>query len=132
MTADGLGDELHAAACDLTQADIRWAYFAVRDLIARHELVRKPCPDGLLTVHRRLESSVRGTKTFAAQTESSLSTAGQLIDSTEAAAILNCSDRWVRDPRFRGRIGGRDVGGRWLYPRRTVVEYAKRKAGQRK
>lgn len=132
MTGDELRDESHTAADDLTQEDIRWAYLAVRDLIARHELVRKPCPDGLLTVHDRLQSSVRGTKACAAQTESSRSTTEELIDSTESAAILNCSDRWVRDPRFRSRIGGIEVGGRWLYPRRAVVGYAKRKAGQHK
>ncbi|CAA0136108.1 Uncharacterised protein [Mycolicibacterium vanbaalenii] len=130
MTADELDEDWHAAARGLSHVDIRWAYLAVCDLIARHRLVRKPCPDGLLTAHQRLESSVRGTKTCALQPQSTPSKAEELIDSTEAAAILHCTDRWARDPRFRHRIGGREVGGRWLYPRETVVAYAARKAGQ--
>lgn len=130
MTADEHQIRWPPAVGDLTDADIRWALLAVRDLIARHGLIKKPCPDGLLTAHDRLKSSVRGTKSCAPQPQSPPSTAEDLIDSTKAAAILHCSDRWVRNPRFRDRIGGRDVGGRWLFPRQTVVAYAQRKAGQ--
>lgn len=115
----------------LTVAEARWALNGVRDLIARHAHIKKPIPDDLHAAHKQLASSAHGTKTCAPQSESPRSTAEELIDSTEAAAIVHCSDRWVRDPRFRGKIGGRDVGGRWLFPRQTVVDYAERKASQR-
>lgn len=120
-----------SSADTFTAAEIRLLHYAVRDLVARAELgIRPPLPDGFVTLKLRLASSVRGTKACAPQSQSSPSAVEELIDSTEAAAILHCSDRWVRDPRFRDRIGGRDVGGRWLYPRNKVVTYAERKAGQ--
>lgn len=119
-------------AIGLTATDVAILLCGTRDLMARCVFGGKPLPRlprGFETVHSRLVSSVRGTKSCAPQTQSSPSAAGELIDSTEAAKILDCSSRWVRDPRFREKIGGRDIGGRWLYPRQTVVEYAERKAG---
>lgn len=116
----------------LTATDVAFLLCGTRDLMARCVFGGKPLPRlprGFETVHSRLVSSVRGTKSCAPQPQSSPSAAGELIDSTEAAKILDCSSRWVRDPRVREKIGGRDIGGRWLYPRQTVVEYAERKAG---
>lgn len=121
-----------SSVASLTLAETLLARFAVHDLISRHRLIRKRCPDQLYALRDHLDSSVRGTKTCAPQPQSPPSAVGELIDSTEAATILGCSERWVRDPRFRGRLGGRKVGGRWLFPRQTVVEYAERKAGQHK
>lgn len=117
----------------LTATEVALLLCGTRDLMACCVFGGKPLPRlprGFETVHSRLVSSVRGTKNCASQPQSPLSAAGELIDSTEAAGILARSPRWVRDPRFREKIGGRDIGGRWLYPRQTVVEYAKRKAGQ--
>lgn len=115
-----------------TVEEARWALNGARELIALHAHIKKPIPDGLHSAHKRLAGSAHGTKSCAHQRQSAPLEAEDLIDTTEAAAILGCSDRWVRDPRFRGKIGGRDVGGRWLYPRQTVVEHAVRKAGQQR
>jgi hypothetical protein len=115
-----------------TAEEIRLLHQAVRDYVVRGVIGNRSLPDGYGPLSAKLTSSVRGTKTCAAQPQSPPSTAEELIDSIEAAAILRYSDRWVRDPRFRDRIGGREVCGRWLFPRQTVVAYAERKAGQRK
>lgn len=118
-------------AIGLTATEVAFLLCGTRDLMARCVFGGKPLPRlprGFVTVHDRLVSSVRGTKSCAPQPQSSPSAAEDYIDSTEAAAILDCTTRWVRDPRFRVKIGGRDFGGRWLYPRQTVVEYAERKA----
>jgi hypothetical protein len=105
-------------------------HYAVRDLIVRRTLGPRPLPGGIDAVHVKLVSFVDETKTCAMQSHSPPSTAEELIDTTEAAAILHCSPQWVR--RIRDELGGRNVGGRWLFPRRSVVEYAERKAGQHK
>lgn len=119
------------AADTFTAAEVQMLHYAVRDLVARADLgIRPPLPVGFSDLNVRLASSVRGTKTCAPQPQSPPSKAEELIDSAQAAAILCCSDRWVRDPRFRDRLGGREIGGRWLYPRQTVVDHAQRKAGQ--
>lgn len=117
----------------LTATDVAFLLYGTRDLMARCVLGGKPLPRlprGFETVHARLVSAVRGTKSCAPQPQSPPSATEDLIDSTEAATILHRSARWVRDSRFRDRIGGRYVGGRLVYPRQTVVEYAKRKARQ--
>ncbi|WP_221043175.1 helix-turn-helix domain-containing protein [Mycobacterium senriense] len=118
----------------LTATEVTLLLFGTRDLMARCVFGGRPLPRlprGFDTVHARLVSSVRGTKTCAPQPQSSRSAAEDLIDSTDAAEILHCSERWVRDDRFRDRIGGRNVGGRWVFPRQTVVQYAERKVDQR-
>jgi helix-turn-helix protein len=56
--------------------------------------------------------------------------AEELVDTAEAAAILNCSPQWVG--RIRGRLGVREIGSQRVFTRQTVVEYAERKAGQHK
>jgi hypothetical protein len=118
-----------AGTFTFTAGEVWLLHYAVRDLIVRCKLGNRSLPDGFDRLHVKLVSSVDGTKSCAPQPQCPPSTE-ELIDSTEAAAILERSDRWVRDPRFRENIGGRDIGGRWLYPRQTVVEYAERKAGR--
>jgi hypothetical protein len=115
-----------------TPAEVGLLYQAVRDYIVRGSIGNRSLPAAYGPLHVRLASSVRGTKTCAPQPQSSPLPVGELIDTTEAAAILNCSERWVRDPRFREKLSGREIGGRWLFPRKIVVEYAARKAGQNK
>lgn len=112
----------------LTIAEARWALNGVRDLIARHAHIKKPIPDELHAAHKQLATSAHGTKTCAQQQRSATSAADELIDTTTAAAILGCSDRWVRH--IHTELGGRDIGGRYVFPRQTVVAYAARKAGQ--
>ncbi|WP_137145086.1 helix-turn-helix domain-containing protein [Mycolicibacterium sp. CR10] len=112
---------------NLTSAQTQLVLYAVRDVIARHTLGGRSLPDGFDTLHVQLISSVDGTKSCALQPQSSPSAAGELIDTTEAAAILHCSTSWIR--RIRENLDARNIGGRWLFPRQTVAEYAERKAG---
>lgn len=116
----------------LTVPEARWALNGVRDLIYRHAQINKPIPDELHAAHKRLASSAHGTKTCVQQEQSAPSTAEELIDTNDAAAILHCSDSWVRRPHVREELRGRQAGGRWLFPRQTVVAYAERKAAQRR
>jgi hypothetical protein len=124
--------DLETVVVVLTVPEARWALNGVRDLIARHAHIKKPIPDELHAVHKQLASSAHGTKTCAQQEESAPSAAEELIDTTEAAAILHCSDSWVRRPHVRKELGGRKVAGRYVFPRQIVVQYAARKAGQQK
>lgn len=111
----------------LTTAETALLLYAVNDLVVRRTLGNRPVPRGFFALRDRLNGCVHATKSCAAQPESS-PLIDELIDTTEAAAILNCSMSWVRNPRIRDKLDGRDIGGRWLFPRRTVVEHAERKA----
>jgi hypothetical protein len=107
------------------------AYYSVRDLLARRALARQSSvPDGMDAFHNRLVGFLRETKTCALQENSAPSSEDELIDTAKAAAVLKCSPQWVR--RIRDELGGRDIGGRYVFQRQAVVEYAVRKAGQNK
>jgi hypothetical protein len=120
------------AAVTLTAAEVRLVLYAIGDLISRRWFAKKPLPRGYYALQARLASCVDATKSCTSQPHSSSSKAEELIDTTDAAAILNCSQSWVRSPRFRDKIDGREIGDRWLFPRQSVVEYAERKAVQHK
>ncbi|RAU98772.1 hypothetical protein DQP58_04785 [Mycobacterium colombiense] len=110
----------------LTATEAQSAHYALRDFIARRGLEKRPLPRRFYTLQARLVSFVRETKTCAPQTHSASSAEEELIDTAEAAAIIDRSPQWVR--RIRAELGGRDIGGRYVFPRKTVVQYAERKA----
>ena len=112
-----------------TAKEVLLVLYAVVDLISRRRLDKKPLPRGFYALHARLISCVDASKYCASQSHSPSSEVEELIDTTDAASILHCSMSWVRNSRFREKIGGRNIGGRWLFPRQTVIDYAERKAG---
>lgn len=109
---------------NLTEEQIQLALYAVRDLLARRALGGQPIPTGLDRLHEQLATSAHGTENGVAERQS---TTEELIDTTEAAAILNCSTRWVRQ--IRHDLDGQNISGRWVFKRQTVVEYADLKGG---
>lgn len=97
----------------------------VRDFIARRLLGGNPIPPGTRRLCHDLEvASVHGTEPVAALEELEPE---DLIDTNEAAAILNCSARWVRQ--IRNDLDGQNISGRWIFRRQTVVDYADQKGG---
>jgi hypothetical protein len=107
----------------LNSEQVTWAKWAVWDVLSRVRLDGRMGWDAirrLESLHQALTSaSVGGSETDPPAEQLS---ANDLIDTEEAATILGCSTRWVRQ--IRADIDGSKVGGRWLFPRRTVVDYA--------
>lgn len=126
---DHVDDRDLVGIMNFTPDETELLLYAVNDLIVRRTLGNRPLPHGFGALRDRLTSCVDATKSCAAQPQSPFSV-GELIDTAEAAAILNCSTSWVRSPRFRDQLAARDIGGRWLFPRQTVIELAERRAGQ--
>lgn len=54
-----------------------------------------------------------------------------LVDTGEAARILGCTPANVRDLARRGRIPAHRAAERWLYPARSVIVLAERRAARR-
>jgi hypothetical protein len=109
----------------LSTDQCRLALHIVRDLITRRTLGGNSVPPGTYRLYHDLEvASVYGTESVAALKES---VPEEYIDTTEAAAILNCSTRWVRQ--IRSDLEGRNISGRWIFRRQTVVDYADMKGG---
>jgi hypothetical protein len=117
-------------AFGLTATEVESMHYALRDFIARRGLEKRPLPRRFFTLQARLAGFVRETKTCAPQTHSASSVQEELIDTTEAAAILNCTPQWVG--RIRDRLGVREIGSQRVFSRQTVVHYAQRKAGHHK
>ncbi|WP_165607719.1 helix-turn-helix domain-containing protein [Mycolicibacter heraklionensis] len=62
-------------------------------------------------------ASVRGSGNEGAAKPS-----GYELDSTEAAAVIGVSARRIRQ--IAAQLGGRRVGGRWLFERAAIEEHA--------
>lgn len=104
--------------------------YAVNDLITRRRLSNRSLPLGFYALLDKLTSFVDETKSCAMQAHSPSSELEDLVDTTEAAAILGCTPQYVG--RIRDRLGVREIGSQRVFPRPTVNEYAARKAGQHK
>jgi hypothetical protein len=110
-------------AVRLTADQVEIALWAVRDLHTRRGLENR-VPPALTDLFHTLEAaSVHGTEngSDAVELEDEF-----FIDSDEAAAILCCTPRWVRQ--IRADLDGRKIAGRWAFRRHAVVEYAERKS----
>lgn len=107
------------APITLSDDHVEAALYAVEQGITYMTLAKRCVPRGVLEVRNilRLASSI-GSETETAETDLD----HDLIDSNEAAHILGCSRRWIWD--IRADLEGRKYGGRWLFPRSHVQDYA--------
>lgn len=106
---------------NLSDEQARLALYAVTDLLTRRQRGGQPVPAGFYRFRQQLDASVYGSETDTPTAES-VDDDEDLIDTTEAAQILGCSDRWVRS--IRSDLDGLNIGGRWVFRRHLVVEYA--------
>ncbi|AYE93451.1 hypothetical protein C0J29_00095 [Mycobacterium paragordonae] len=104
---------------ELTPEQVRLTLYATRDLVTRRTLGGQPIPKGMHTLLKQLIASAHGSGFSTPERE--LVTL-ELVNSAGAAEILNCSTRWVRT--ISNKLGGRNVNGRWIFRRQTVIEYA--------
>ena len=86
-----------SGAITFSAAEAVLLHHAVRDFWVRHKLGNRPhLPAGFDAVLAQLASFVCETKTCASQPNSPPSAAEELIDTTEAAVIIERSPQWVR------------------------------------
>lgn len=99
------------------------ALYASRDLISRRILGGQPIPQGVKELNDDLvAASAQGTNNVAAEEQS---IPDDLIDTNGAAVIVGCSARWIRH--IAADLDGQRCGGRWIFRRATVAEYAEMK-----
>jgi hypothetical protein len=103
----------------LTCDEVEAALYALHDLVYRRTLAGRSIPKEVKGLYYRLcAGSEDGTENISGPPE--LETE-ELIGTAEAANILACSREWVR--RIASDLDGQVVEGRWVFPRRSVVEY---------
>ena len=111
--------------------------FAVNAWIAQLTRQGRAAPSGFYAfraeldrVREELDVSVHGSRIEQRGAQSTPADE-DLIDTTEAAEILNCSERRVRQ--IHNDLDGIDIGGRWIFKRQNVIDYADAKrAGQQR
>jgi hypothetical protein len=108
----------------LTSDQIAVVLYALRDLIARRNLGRRPIPPEVVSLNGALlqAMSAGGHESEGDAEEFESNT---LIGPAGAAALIGCTPRHVR--RIHADLEGVLVEGRWVFRRQTVVEYAQAK-----
>lgn len=76
------------------------------------------------------ENACVHVREVGAQDDSAQTAAYDLIASAEAAAILGCTAANVRDLARRGRLPRYRAGRGWVYPARSVIALAERRAAR--
>ena len=108
----------------MTADRLRCAYYCAAETIRRRQLTGQPVPTWLRQHFAEIDAALRvsrsghGTDNAAAELEPV-----ELISAAQAAAIVGRSKRQVQ--RLAADLGGRIVGGRWLFDRTEVAEYAR-------
>jgi hypothetical protein len=104
----------------------RAALYCAAAVIRARQRSGQPIPDWLRQHHAQIEAefgmsrSGHETPTTAGQLEQD-----ELITAKEAAEVLGCTKRQCQ--RIAPDLNGQLIGGRWLFNRSAVVEYAEGK-----
>lgn len=107
-------------ALTLTEDQVEAALYAISGFVDRRRLENRPVPREVSALHQRLA--------IASECGSEIPSDGgqleddDLIGTGEAATILACSTRWVTT--IHTDLGGDKIGGRYLYRRQAVIDYA--------
>ena len=119
-----------AAACRVERADdVRAAYYCVAEVVRHRQRTGEPIPDWLRRHFDRLDAEIRLSEIRVSESgQDSDSDTGQfdqneLITAREVSQMLGCSKRQAQ--RLASDLDGcQFVGGRWLFRRSSVAEYA--------
>lgn len=108
----------------LTASQVQLARHAVGDVLARSGNGRRyRVPDGLQALFRDLTDAVIGNESnCCAEQLDHGEEREELIGCIEAAAILGCKPRRVRQ--LAADLDGQHVGRAWVFKRSLVIEYA--------
>ncbi|BBZ64961.1 hypothetical protein MINS_03900 [Mycolicibacterium insubricum] len=99
----------------LTGEQLHGIRYCIAETIRWRVLGARPVPGWMRALDEHLKMSVGGRNTGVRQQES------DQIDTDEAARILGCSTRHTR--RIAADLDGVQISGRWIFHRRTVIEY---------
>lgn len=100
----------------ISDVTARAALYCVAEVLRGRQIGGVPVPQWLRDAHRAL--SVHGQESAGPQLDS----VPDLIDSREAAHMLDCHPRTVR--RIATDLDGIRVSGRWCFERTVVDDYA--------
>jgi hypothetical protein len=116
--------------------ELQLNYYCAAEVIRTRVLGGRPIPRWLHDHYRRLDARIvsRPGREIGIDDENArelfqrveCAQNQDLISAAEAALIIGCSKRQAT--RIAVELGGRIIGGRWMFDRETVLQHAKRKA----
>ncbi|MET8796131.1 helix-turn-helix domain-containing protein [Nocardia sp. NPDC004568] len=109
---------------NINDTEVRAAFHAIDEFVRRRRRHGAGIPESVRRLHVRLYRDVRGE--VDPEDTPDPRTADDEIGTTEAAALLGCSQRHIR--RIAADLDGIRVGRDWIFNRRTVAEYAEARA----
>lgn len=114
---------------ELNTQETRAAYFVAAEAIRARRRIGRPIPEPLHRLFTRLDLEIRvsssGHQTHGAAAQSETE---QLIGSNEAGQLLGLSRRQTQ--RLSADLDGRIIAGRWVYSKRTVLDYLEARNGK--
>ena len=108
---------------NLTGTDLTAAYYVTAEVVRHRQRTGQPIPQWLSRHFDRLGAEVRASRLgHESDRAAGQSQQDKMITTREVAAILGCSKRQAQ--RLAAELDGFFVGGRWLFKRNSVIEYA--------
>lgn len=106
---------------NLEGEDLRAAYYCVAHELRTRRRERLPVPESLRRLHDRLDLHIR-CMSESGQAPEPAAGPSEWITATEAGRLLGLSKRQTQ--RLAADLDGQFVGGRWVFDRSVVAEYA--------
>ena len=114
------------AACrvERARARLRADYYCVAEVVRHRQRTGEPIPDWLRRHFDRLDAEIRVSESgHESDSDTGQFDQNELITAREVSQMLGCSKRQAQ--RLASDLDGcQFVGGRWLFRRSSVAEYA--------
>lgn len=117
---------------ELDANEVQAGYYCLAQFVRQRAIAGRGCPPAVTALYRRLDIAIRAhdrnlqTAALSESRHENSSGAEQSeswITAAQAGALLGLSNRHVR--RLAADLDGQCIGGRWLFDRNTVQEYAR-------
>jgi helix-turn-helix protein len=106
---------------------LRFNYYCAAEVVRNRQLSGQPVPNWLKQHHSRLHAEVLSCtrREIDCEADEVGQSAHEWFDSREVATMLLISPRQVQ--RLAGELGGRLVGGRWVFNRSAIEAFSERR-----
>ncbi|MEZ0382170.1 helix-turn-helix domain-containing protein [Mycobacterium sp. pW045] len=107
----------------LNETEVQACYYGLAHFMRQQRIRQRPVPRSVELLYRRIDAAIRTPVSDSGHQISAVPTQSDVwITAREAADILGVSKRQAQ--RLHADLDGQLIGGRWLFKRETVQEYA--------
>ena len=123
ISADDPAATAAAYRVERTRARLRADYYCVAEVVRHRQRTGEPIPDWLCRHFDRLDAEIRVSESgHESDSDTGQLEQDELITAREVSQMLGCSKRQAQ--RLASDLEAQIVGGRWLFRRSSVADYA--------